>query len=342
MSNKILIIGVLLSLGFNQFEAKSFDQGEDDSYLSDESELSTIDDGMPYRNRSFSYSDDQDCGLSQFDFSGFRAFDCRRTNDNDKICENDDDGGDERGHMNATNRFIRGGYLIRPGEYPSFVRMFAKYSNGNTYFCSGTLISKNMVITAAHCVQNKDAITEMTIKLGATNDGNALFSTGASKICSPKMYERFSSGLRPNDIAVIKLKHVVPKSNRIRPACLGIGRARLRRDALCHTVGSGKSSDWSGNNIVRALPVRRCGYPLIRGVTCYQATQSLPGSTCVGDSGGPTYCIGNCDGTVRQYVMGATSYGPIDSCRRDGAYMGASDFSQLNELVQNLINECSY
>ena len=52
---------------------------------------------------------------------------------------------------------IRGGYDADPGEYPYFVRIGLRFLDDygrleNTFCCGGSLISKNSVLTAAHCL----------------------------------------------------------------------------------------------------------------------------------------------------------------------------------------------
>ena len=52
---------------------------------------------------------------------------------------------------------IRGGYDADLGEYPYFVRIGLRFLDDygrleNTFCCGGCLISKNSVLTAAHCL----------------------------------------------------------------------------------------------------------------------------------------------------------------------------------------------
>lgn len=53
---------------------------------------------------------------------------------------------------------VRGkSYEVEKGEYPFLVSLMSRSSNisdKRSYFCTGTLISKRLVLTAEHCIRN--------------------------------------------------------------------------------------------------------------------------------------------------------------------------------------------
>ncbi|WGD37022.1 serine protease [Lysinibacter sp. HNR] len=56
-------------------------------------------------------------------------------------------------HDDTTTSYIVGGQDAPLGKYPFMVSVGAKYKS---HFCGGTLISKNAVLTAAHCLVDQD------------------------------------------------------------------------------------------------------------------------------------------------------------------------------------------
>ena len=51
---------------------------------------------------------------------------------------------------------ILGGDIAKNGEYP----YMALLMRGSEIICSGTLINKRYVLTAAHCIKNADAFKQ--------------------------------------------------------------------------------------------------------------------------------------------------------------------------------------
>jgi len=82
------------------------------------------------------------------------------------------------------------------------------YEAGN-YFCGGSIIADDWVITAAHCTRNEDGtaipVSEMFIIAGATNPYS--MNNGESYLISEVIvHENFNNKTLDNDIALLKLK----------------------------------------------------------------------------------------------------------------------------------------
>ena len=67
--------------------------------------------------------------------------------------------------MAGTNTRITGGSESPPHKYPWMASLFMK-QGANTYFCGGTLLTNEWILTAGHCVDGFDGID---VFLGAHN-----------------------------------------------------------------------------------------------------------------------------------------------------------------------------
>ncbi|RZC41951.1 Trypsin and/or DUF1986 domain containing protein [Asbolus verrucosus] len=97
---------------------------------------------------------------------------------------------------------IIGGNPARAGQFP-FIAAIHIATNSGTYFCSGTLINNQWVLTAGQCV---DGALLLTIRLGSNslegNDPNALRLATDTYTLHPE----YNPDTLDNDIAVIKFR----------------------------------------------------------------------------------------------------------------------------------------
>ena len=127
---------------------------------------------------------------------------------------------------------VVGGQDADPNEFPHMVAIGYPNFNGEISFnCGGSLISDRFVLTAAHCAKSERK-SPTTIRLGDLN--LKLNDRNLPEIDIPVesfiSHERYNSSSKENDIALIKMKHSVPFSKSIRPACIhqteNIGKTR--------------------------------------------------------------------------------------------------------------------
>jgi len=211
---------------------------------------------------------------------------------------------------------IVGGNEATPHKYPWMAALFVD----DKWFCGGTLISDEWVLTAAHCASGA---SEMLVMLGAHNVREAS-EEGRLEITTTDFFTHpgWSQISIHNDLALIHLPEPVNFTDIIRPVCLP-GHSEAD-EAFAHLTawasGWGKPTDQAESispelrevdtetitNFVCALE-----FPLQlnKNIICISGAHGK--STCNGDSGGPLHLI-NDDGTYKQ--IGITSFGSSLGC----------------------------
>lgn len=150
--------------------------------------------------------------------------------------------------FNPMNKMPSGGRIVGgneadQGQFPFQAALFIE-AEGGTYFCGGSLLNNDYIMTAAHCV---DAAKSVEVILGAHNvreneESQKKYVVPKANI---KYHERWSSTLIRNDIAVMKLATPAVFNDRIRP--VNLPRKKDRDNTFvqeaCITSGWGKDKD---------------------------------------------------------------------------------------------------
>jgi len=214
--------------------------------------------------------------------------------------------------------FITGGNEATPHEYPWMAALFFEM-NGQRYFCGGTLISDEWVLTAAHCVADADA---MTVMLGAHNVREES-EEGRLELVSENWFAhpKWSQIGIINDIGLIQLPQKINFTETIRPICLpsysDVSDNFAGLDAPASGWGKPTDSADSISPVLREVTTETitnlvCRFELF---TITQKNICISGrggkSTCNGDSGGPLHKVMD-DGRMKQ--IGITSFGLAFGC----------------------------
>ena len=199
---------------------------------------------------------------------------------------------------------ILGGVQAAPGAWPWIAALL--YANdSNVYsaqFCSGVLIDKSWVLTAAHCVQGMSA-QGIQVAVGAWD--LTAFTGSRTPVRSIRIHPQFSSTSLYNDIALVELS--VPSA--IQPIALFSGESVDNTPPsllgkLVTVLGWGvadSTTSWYYPEILRQVSL-----PVVADSTCNDIyiNPVLPSQFCSGYWEGKDACEGDSGGPAVVQVDG--------------------------------------
>ncbi|KAF0126066.1 MAG: trypsin [Elusimicrobia bacterium] len=214
---------------------------------------------------------------------------------------------------------IVGGVEAQKGEFPFIVSLQA-----SSHFCGGSLIKKDWVLTAAHCVEG-GYLKSIVIGLHNQLDAGAAERFTPAKVIT---HPGYNTDTMANDFALIKL------SGESRYSPVKLNKNEIAGPAGFTTAGWGTTSEgaWSGSNLLMKVDVPfvsagKCdgAYPgKIDGSMICAGFEEGGKDSCQGDSGGPLV-MGS--GSSRSLV-GVVSWGY--GCARPNKY---GVYAKVNHVI---------
>ncbi|KAL7012099.1 hypothetical protein ACKWTF_014631 [Chironomus riparius] len=182
------------------------------------------------------------------------------------------------------------------------VSWVAVLMSGDVPFCGGSLLTNDLVLTAAHCIRGKDDMylfhpNNLTVVLGAHNLSdpyeNGKIFVNVSKIEVHKDWNITSEDYDA-DIAILTLDHIVKFNSHITPICLIPPQSNITMIDNGYTAGYGMSEKRSYENILRFINI-----PIISDVhDCMKSydvlyKMSSKRTICAGSRNGSGVCEGD-------------------------------------------------
>ncbi|MER8068837.1 trypsin-like serine protease [Streptomyces sp. NPDC094034] len=254
------------------------------------------------------------------------------------------------GDAGTPSPFIIGGTGTTISTAPWMVQLwYADEANDEYYFCGGTLVAPNKVLTAAHCVNGLDWRRYGVVNSGVTSTESNGVLTGVTRQWQHASYD--DATVR-NDIAVLTLDTPLKQQ--------WLRLAQTQDSALYKAGTTATVYGWgvtSGASDALATNLRKVSLPLVSDTTCDTAMRKILGkdyfveggmicagtpatgadagtkATCSGDSGGPLIVGGK--------VIGIVSWG-VEGCTAKGAYSVFTKVSPYTWAAEPRINDTDY
>uniref|UniRef100_A0A1I8PGP6 Peptidase S1 domain-containing protein n=1 Tax=Stomoxys calcitrans TaxID=35570 RepID=A0A1I8PGP6_STOCA len=207
-------------------------------------------------------------------------------------------------------------------------------TNDGRHFCGGSIISEDIIVTAAHCMQRYSA-SEFKVRLGSTNNevGGELVS-----VKSFRNHEKYDRDTKVNDVALVKMATPVRESSKVRYVKLAKKTPVTGTTAVVTGWGTTCFLACDVTTTLQEVEVdiidyKTCasseysyGSLILETMVCAYAVEK---DACQGDSGGPL--------VVGDELVGVVSWG--HGCAEPG-YPGVyADVAALRKWIEKASKE---
>uniref|UniRef100_A0A8D1C199 Elastase, neutrophil expressed n=2 Tax=Sus scrofa TaxID=9823 RepID=A0A8D1C199_PIG len=197
---------------------------------------------------------------------------------------------------------IVGGRPARPHAWP----FMASLQRRGSHFCGGTLIARNFVLSAAHCLNGLN-FRSVRVVLGAHN-----LRRGESTRQKFRIQRVFENGFDPmtlrNDIVVLQLNRFAFINSNVQVAQLPAQDQGVGEGVRCLAMGWGQlGTNRPPPRVLQQLNVTVVT-ALCRPTNVCTLVPGRQAGICFGDSGGPLVCNGLVQG-IDSFIRGGCGSG---------------------------------
>ncbi|KAI0223467.1 Ovochymase-1 [Lamellibrachia satsuma] len=247
---------------------------------------------------------------------------------------------DECGLPAITPQFPRivGGIEAKEHSWPWQISLVLQGAGHN---CGGSVVHKEWIITAAHCVESYTA-SQLRVLVGEHNRSVLEGTESSFAIKQIYMHPYYNTNTKNNDIALIKIQGTFEFDLEVSSVCLPDSDIAAGTD--CVTTGWGETRDKGDNTVLRQVNL-----PIVDAATCRRShtrritdamlcagLQEGGKDSCQGDSGGPLVCR---PGNGPWTLYGVTSWG--DGCGKRGKPGIYARVSKFLPWIEQTINGTS-
>nr|XP_034493006.1 chymotrypsin-like elastase family member 2A [Marmota flaviventris] len=247
-------------------------------------------------------------------------------------------------HLPQLSRVV-GGEEATPNSWPWQVSLqYSAYGQWR-HTCGGSLVAKNWVLTAAHCISSSRTYR---VVLGRHSLSTEEAGSLAVKVSKAVVHEKWNNNLaQGNDIALLKLATPVTLTDKIQLACLPPAGTILPNNYPCYVTGwgrlqtNGASPDILQQGLLLVVDYATCSSASWWGSSVKTTMVCAGGdgvtSSCNGDSGGPLNCQA-ADG--KWQVHGVVSFGSSLGCnyyRKPSVFTRVSNYIDWINTISSLL-----